>query len=70
MCIRDRESRGQESKLQEIFAGDVPEIFDWTKYRIIRIPYLKLPKGFMDQTQVSRAKATIHSSIYQMEYGA
>jgi hypothetical protein len=24
----------------------------------------------MDETQVSRAKATIHSSIYQMEYGA
>lgn len=64
------ESRGDESKLQEIFGGDVPEEFDWRKYSIIRIPYHKLPKGFMDETQVSRAKATIHTSIYQMEYGA
>jgi hypothetical protein len=64
------ESAGQEKKLQEIFSGEVPENFDWTKYSIIRIPYHKLPYGFMDETQVSRAKATIHSSIYQMEYGA
>ena len=64
------ESRGEQSKLEEIFGGEVPESFDWTKYSIIRIPYHKLPKGFMDQTQVARAKATIHSSIYQMEYGA
>ena len=64
------ESAGEEKKLQEIFSGEVPENFDWTKYSIIRIPYHKLPKGFMDETQVSRAKATIHSSIYQMEYGA
>ena len=64
------ESAGEEKKLQEIFSGEVPENFDWTKYSIIRIPYHKLPYGFMDETQVSRAKATIHSSIYQMEYGA
>ncbi len=64
------ESAGEEKKLQEIFSGEVPENFDWKKYSIIRIPYHKLPYGFMDETQVSRAKATIHSSIYQMEYGA
>ncbi len=64
------ESGGEEKKLQEIFSGEVPDNFDWTKYSIIRIPYHKLPEGFMDSTQVSRAKATIHSSIYQMEYGA
>ena len=64
------ESKGEESKLQEIFGGEIPENFDWRKYSIIRIPYHKLPRGFMDETQVARAKATIHSSIYQMEYGA
>jgi len=64
------ESRGEQKKLEEIFSGEVPDNFDWTKYSIIRIPYHKLPPGFMDDTQVSRAKATIHSSIYQMEYGA
>ena len=61
------ESKGNESRLQEIFQGEVPEHFDWKKYSIIRIPYHKLPHGFMDETQVARAKATIHSSIYQME---
>ena len=64
------ESQGEKKKLEEIFSGEVPDDFDWTKYSIIRIPYHKLPPGFMDDTQVSRAKATIHSSIYQMEYGA
>ena len=64
------ESQGDQKKLEEIFSGEVPMHFDWTKYSIIRLPYHKLPAGFMDDTQVSRAKATIHSSIYQMEYGA
>lgn len=64
------ESQGEQKKLEEIFSGEVPDNFDWSKYSIIRIPYHKLPPGFMDDTQVSRAKATIHSSIYQMEYGA
>tara|TARA_A100001201_G_scaffold143348_1_gene144618 strand:+ start:1970 stop:4015 length:2046 start_codon:yes stop_codon:yes gene_type:complete len=63
-------SQGDEKKLQEIFQGEVPKDFDWRKYSIIRIPYHKLPEGFMDATQVARAKATIHTSIYQMEYGA
>ncbi|MAF24922.1 hypothetical protein CL634_05035, partial [bacterium] len=63
-------SQGDKKKLEEIFSGRVPANFDWRKYSIIRIPYHKLPHGFMDETQVARAKATIHSSIYQMEYGA
>ena len=34
------------------------------------MPYELLPKGFMDSDQVARSKATVHSGIYQMEYGA
>lgn len=64
------ESKGRQEKLEEIFNGKIPEGFDHRKYSVIRVPYHKLPKGFMDATQVARAKATIHSSIYQMEYGA
>ncbi len=64
-------SRGHKHKLQEIF-GDhhVPEEFDWRHYSIMRIPYELLPKGFMDAASVARSKATVHSGIYQMEYGA
>tara|TARA_B110000211_G_scaffold16690_1_gene17433 strand:- start:276 stop:2252 length:1977 start_codon:yes stop_codon:yes gene_type:complete len=63
-------SKGELNKLREIFGEDPPENFDWTQYSIIRIPYELLPKGFMDADQVARSKATVHTGIYQMEYGA
>lgn len=65
------QSRGNLTKLKEIFNGeDPPENFDWRQYSIIRIPYELLPPGFMDADQVARSKATVHAGIYQMEYGA
>ncbi len=64
------ESKGDKNKLEEIFKGEVPENFNWKDYSIIRIPYELIPKGFMDDKQVSRAKATIHTGIYNMEYAA
>lgn len=63
-------SQGDSSRLREIFGEDPPENFDWTQYSIIRMPYELLPKGFMDADQVARSKATVHTGIYQMEYGA
>lgn len=62
------ESKGDISKLQDIFKGDIPDNFNWKDYSIIRIPYELIPKGFMDDKQISRAKATIHTGIYNMEY--
>ena len=44
--------------------------FNWDDYSVIRVPYELIPKGFMDDKQVARAKATIHSGIYNMEYAA
>jgi hypothetical protein len=64
------ESKGDTRKLEEIFKGEVPSNFNWKDYSIIRIPYELIPKGFMDDKQVSRAKATIHTGIYNMEYAA
>lgn len=64
------ESRGDIHKLEEIFKGEVPDNFNWEDYSIIRMPYELIPKGFMDDKQVSRAKATIHTGIYNMEYAA
>jgi hypothetical protein len=63
-------SRGNVTKLQEVFGGEVPKDFDWKEYSIIRMPVDKLPDGFMDTGQVARSKATVHSGIYNMEYGA
>ena len=64
------ESRGEKYKLEEIFKGEVPDNFNWKDYSILRIPYELIPKGFMDDKQVARAKATIHTGIYNMEYAA
>jgi len=64
------ESQGDPNVLEDIFGGPVPENFNWRDYSVIRIPYELIPKGFMDDKQVARAKATIHSGIYQMEYAA
>ena len=64
------ESKGDKHKLSELFNGEVPENFNWRDYSIIRIPYELIPKGFMDDKQVARAKATIHTGIYNMEYAA
>jgi hypothetical protein len=64
-------SQGNIAKLTEVFNGEAPpETFDWRQYSIIRIPYELLPNGFMDADQVARSKATVHTGIYQMEYGA
>lgn len=64
-------SKGDYSRLSSIFGDDkVPDDFDWRDYSIIRIPYELLPRGFMDEAMVARSKATIHSGIYEMEFGA
>jgi hypothetical protein len=64
-------SKGDPAKVKEIFKGaEVPAEFDYRHYSIIRMPYELLPIGFLDADQVARSKATIHSGIYQMEFGA
>ena len=64
-------SGGHPRKLGEIFGDDdIPKDFDWRDYSVIRVPVELLPEGFMDSAQVARSKATVHSGIYQMEYGA
>jgi len=64
-------SKGDPKKLIEIFGGEkIPNGFDWRQYSIIRIPFELLPDGFMDDAQVARSRATVHSGIYEMEFGA
>lgn len=63
-------SKGDPGKLKEVFSEEIPDNFNWKDYSIIRIPYELIPKGFMDDKQVARAKATIHTGIYNMEYAA
>lgn len=64
------ESKGDERKLEELFNGEVPPNFSWSDYSVVRLPYEVLPDGFMDEGQIARSKATIHSGIFQMEFQA
>lgn len=62
-------SRGNKNKLSDILNDtDIPRGFNWKDYAIIRIPYNLLPEGYMDDAQISRAKATIDRGRFQNEY--
>jgi hypothetical protein len=61
-------SKGDPRRVREIFPEGVPDGFNWKDYSVIRIPYEVLPKGFMDEGNVARSKASVHSGIFQMEW--
>jgi len=70
-------SKGDMSKVTrengDDIGDDIPDYMkrlNWEEFSIIRIPYELIPEGFMDDQQVSRSRATMHSGIYLMEYGA
>ncbi len=64
-------SKGNLKLLEEKYGKDkFSNDFNWKDYSVMRIPYGLLPKGFMDDSQVTRAKATVHIGTYQMEYCA
>lgn len=46
----------------------VEETLDWRDYGIIQIPYYGLPKGFMDDKQITQAKTTMTRALFEMEY--
>lgn len=60
-------SKGDLDKLESIM-GEIPDGFDWRDYTIIRIPHTLIPKSFMDEKQLARAKATIHSGAFACEF--
>lgn len=62
------EAKGDDGASVEI--PDYMKRLDRTEFSIIRMPYELIPEGFMDDQQVSRSRATMHSGIYLMEYGA
>jgi len=66
------ETKGDlKSISNNVFNGeDVPPSFKWDDYSIIRIPVDLVPRGFMDEGQIARSKATVHNGIFLMEFGA
>ncbi len=64
-------SKGDPHKLKDIFGEEeIPASFNWKDYSIMRVSVSMIPKGFMDDAQVARSKATVHNGIYLMEFGA
>lgn len=64
------ESGGNLDKLLKITEGQLEDNFNWRDYSVIRLPYTSLPKGFMDDAQISQGRAIMNKSIFFMEYGA
>lgn len=64
------ETGGSHKKLAEVLGAPPSPDFNWADYTILRIPVNYLPEGFMDEAQIERARATVHSGIFQMEYGS
>ncbi len=62
-------SKGIAKNLRDIFPDGIPENFKWSDYSVIRLPYDALPKGFLDDGNIARSKASVHSGIFEMEMG-
>lgn len=62
---------GETRTLRDYFQdGTIDPEFDYRHYSIIRVPYELIPKGFMDENVVARAKASSDRSIILKEYHA
>jgi hypothetical protein len=60
-------SGGNPKKLRDM---GVDANLNHKNFSIFRIPFDMIPKGFMSKDQVDRLRNTLHSAIYQNEFGA
>jgi hypothetical protein len=63
-------SKGDPKVLRELFGGPPPDGFDWRDYSVMRIPFEKVPSGFMDDKTMAQARLTVKTSIFKIEYNA
>jgi hypothetical protein len=63
---------GDPDKIKKIFGDDktIQKGFNWKDFAVIRIPYDALPEGFLDPGIIAKAKATMHTGLFFMEFGA
>lgn len=62
------ESGGDPNKVRKIFGGDPPPGFDHRRYAVLRMPYDILPKDYLDEATIGRAKQLATSSEFLREY--
>lgn len=58
-------SRGDKRKLIE---NGIDSTTNWLDYSIIRLPYDLIPKGFMEDAIIARARSSMHKSLFGMEF--
>ena len=65
-------TKGDPHKIKtDVFNGEEPpDSFKWDDYSVMRMPVDLVPRGFMDEGQIARSKATVHNGIFLMEFGA
>lgn len=64
-------TKGDRKKLKDLVGGEeLDKSFKAEDYAIVRLPYELIPEGFMDDAQISRSRATMHSGNFEMEFGA
>lgn len=61
-------SRGDSERLKKALGSDTDINLNYKDFSIIRVPALLLPEGYMDADQLSRSKATMTSSNFEMEF--
>ncbi len=64
------ECQNDHKKVSDLFHDGPDPNFQSGHYGVIRIPFDLLPPGLMDETNITRSKATMHTGLFNMEYGA
>lgn len=66
------QARGDLTKLAQYRNSDESEytLASYKDYSIIRLPVELLPPQFMDEANIARSRATMHTGVYESEFGA
>lgn len=62
--------QNDKDEIKRLVGEDTDVNFDPKDFSIIRIPYSLIPKGYMDEKQIEKARATVNTGIFLMEYEA
>jgi hypothetical protein len=63
-------TKGDDKKIQEVLGNAENKNFRHNDYTVMRIPVKQLPEGLMDEGMIAKAKASIHTGTFNMEYEA
>ena len=64
------DSRGDPEVLQKMLGAAPSEGFKWNQYSVIRLPYSMVPKGYMDEATIARARRITNTTQFAQEYEA